>query len=374
MRLIYHSDGVMCIVTCLMHIAAAFNKPCVVVAGGREPWWWEGYTQENRLFNLRHGMPGWNPPANDNYVEHRYLHTLGQLPCCMNKGCWKTKIEPNRDSCQAPSIVGGRRIPRCMELITAEHVVRAVESYYSKQPFSNLIEVPKGVAAPVVLPPPPIAAMPVLTEPVPDIPTPEPILAGVRVCLYLADNFSPLTYLQLLKERWTGNGELMVLSRHISHELEDWCLKSKASLAKCDDRAAAMARVMYLNDQKWTVWLEYPWLPKSKDIWDQLMRRAGGRRCAMGIVYWHRLTTDMVSVFRQMPWNKNVAFMSMGLVHGAYRTFYPGAGFWMLPTAFLQDIKFAQWAKHPMVEVALGEALHQSAVPLNEVGTMVLHP
>jgi ADP-heptose:LPS heptosyltransferase len=39
MRLIYHAEGVICPITCIMHIAAAFNKPCVVVAGGREHWW-----------------------------------------------------------------------------------------------------------------------------------------------------------------------------------------------------------------------------------------------------------------------------------------------------------------------------------------------
>jgi len=373
MRLIYHSDGVMCVVTCLMHIAAAFNRPCVVVAGGREPWWWEGYTQENRLFNMRHGIPGWNPPANDDYVEHRYLHTLNQLPCCMNKGCWKTKIEPNRDSCQMPSVVGSRRIPRCMELITSDHVIRAVESYYNKQPFKNLVEV---TATPRAIPP---AVVEIRVQPEPmvlqsvEVPLPEPILTGIRVCLYLGQVISPLTYLRLFKERRGSDGELMVLSTHTSPELENWCLSERASLIRCEDRAAAMANMMRGNEQKWTAWLEYPWLPKSKSIWEQLLRKAGGKRCAMGLVYWRRITQDMTATFRRTPWNKNVEFAPMTLVHGSYRAFHPGPGFWLAPTPFLQDIKFEQWAKSTDPEVALGEALHQHAVPLYEVGTLVLH-
>ena len=51
MRLTYHAQGMLCPVTALMHLAAAAemkggwpkNRPCVVVAGGREPMQWEAY-------------------------------------------------------------------------------------------------------------------------------------------------------------------------------------------------------------------------------------------------------------------------------------------------------------------------------------------
>ncbi|MGH7967357.1 MAG: glycosyltransferase family 9 protein, partial [Limisphaerales bacterium] len=47
-RLVYHADGVLCPITALMHLAAAVERkgvqrdprPCVVVAGGREPVHW----------------------------------------------------------------------------------------------------------------------------------------------------------------------------------------------------------------------------------------------------------------------------------------------------------------------------------------------
>ncbi len=50
-RLVYHAQGVLCPITCLMHLAAAVEtkpdatplRPCVVIAGGREPSHWEAY-------------------------------------------------------------------------------------------------------------------------------------------------------------------------------------------------------------------------------------------------------------------------------------------------------------------------------------------
>ena len=53
-RLVYHAQGVVCPVTLLMHLAAAVpvkgeipkNRPCVVIAGGREPSQWEAYPHQ----------------------------------------------------------------------------------------------------------------------------------------------------------------------------------------------------------------------------------------------------------------------------------------------------------------------------------------
>ena len=132
MRLIYHSQGVVCIVTCLMHIAAAFNKPCVVVAGGREPDWWEAYTAENRLRNMRIGDPTWNPPANDDFIPHRYLHTMGQLDCCKNKGCWVNHPLEGDRHCRYPIERNKQTIPKCLSMITPEMVVENMDWYKSQ--------------------------------------------------------------------------------------------------------------------------------------------------------------------------------------------------------------------------------------------------
>jgi len=116
-RLVYHSQGVLTGVSALMHLAAAVevkggrpkNRPCVVVAGGREPSQWEAYP------------------------HHQYLHTNGALLCCDNGGCWKSRVRPLGDGDEADKSlcldpVGA--LPRCMDMITAEDVIRRIELYF----------------------------------------------------------------------------------------------------------------------------------------------------------------------------------------------------------------------------------------------------
>ena len=91
--LMYHAAGVLCPVTFAMHLAAAVGprprrprRPCVVVAGAREPAHWEQY-------------PG-----------HQFLHTLGSLPCCANDPCWRSRCQlvgdgdekDRREVCERP--------------------------------------------------------------------------------------------------------------------------------------------------------------------------------------------------------------------------------------------------------------------------------
>ena len=119
-RLVYHARGVLTPVTLLMHLAAAVevkggfpkNRPCVVIAGGREPPHWEAYP------------------------HHQYLHRVGSLACCDNGGCWKSRVVPlgDRDEKDRPEnlcvdVVGG--LPRCMDMIGVDEVVRAVDSYFT---------------------------------------------------------------------------------------------------------------------------------------------------------------------------------------------------------------------------------------------------
>jgi ADP-heptose:LPS heptosyltransferase len=115
-RLVHHADGVVCGVTALMHLAAAVPpnsrlgtaRPCVVIAGGREAPHWEAY-------------PG-----------HQFIHTVGVLRCCAAGGCWKSRTKPLGDGKDAPEqlCVDVRgELPACMDLITAEDVIRRIELY-----------------------------------------------------------------------------------------------------------------------------------------------------------------------------------------------------------------------------------------------------
>jgi ADP-heptose:LPS heptosyltransferase len=149
-RLMHHARGVICPVTFHMHLATAVetppsgpkNRPCVVVAGGREPAQWEAYP------------------------HHQYIHTNGALRCCEQGGCWKSRVVPLGDGDEkdeprnlcldvvhlrdralsfrraesdmvppyAESAMIGRRLedflPRCMDLITHEEVIRRIELYF----------------------------------------------------------------------------------------------------------------------------------------------------------------------------------------------------------------------------------------------------
>ena len=150
-RLMHHAQGVLCPVTLAMHLAAAvetkpgmpLNRPCVVVAGGREPSQWEAYP------------------------HHQYIHTNGALLCCDNGGCWKSRVVPLGDgdekdkpehlcvdvvhqrtpawsfrrkpSDPVPSHARPGRasrqatdyLPRCLDLIPAEEVIRRIELYFN---------------------------------------------------------------------------------------------------------------------------------------------------------------------------------------------------------------------------------------------------
>lgn len=126
-RLVYHAQGVVCPVTSLMHLAAAVetkpgmpkNRPCVVIAGGREPSQWEAYP------------------------HHQFIHTNGALFCCDNGGCWKSRTVPlgdgdDRDRSEHLCVDVLRKLPRCMSMISAAEVIRRIGTYFRGGALSYL--------------------------------------------------------------------------------------------------------------------------------------------------------------------------------------------------------------------------------------------
>ncbi len=118
-RLVYHSQGVVCPVTALMHLAAAVetkptmpkNRPGVIIAGGREPMQWEAYP------------------------HHQFIHTNGALLCCDQGGCWKSRVKPlgdgdDRDRLENLCVDVVGNLPRCMDMIAAPEVIRRIEKYF----------------------------------------------------------------------------------------------------------------------------------------------------------------------------------------------------------------------------------------------------
>ena len=116
--LMHHAEGVVTPVSLPMHLAASVetkagrpqSRPCVVVAGGREPPHWEAYP------------------------THQFIHTVGALACCEEGGCWRRRTVALGDGDEGDmpehlcvDVRGG--LPACMDLITAADVIRRVEYY-----------------------------------------------------------------------------------------------------------------------------------------------------------------------------------------------------------------------------------------------------
>jgi len=118
-RLVYHSEGVICPVTGPMHLAAAVPtktgepRPCIVLAGGREPAYWEEY-------------PG-----------HDYLSTVGKLDCCKDDGCWLARCEKANDGrswdhdslCTHGVETDYGLVPRCQSMITPSWIAGRLLSH-----------------------------------------------------------------------------------------------------------------------------------------------------------------------------------------------------------------------------------------------------
>lgn len=134
-RLVHHADGCLTGVSLLMHLAAAVPRargqsglrPCVVVAGGREPAHWEQY-------------PG-----------HAFLHTIGELPCCESGGCWRSRTVAlgddsphDRSLCSRP--VDGS--PECMRRISPADVIRAIQRQSGVDPSGSPRAYSEAYAAP----------------------------------------------------------------------------------------------------------------------------------------------------------------------------------------------------------------------------------
>lgn len=106
-NLFNNCEGSMGLVSFQMHLAAAFNKPCVVIAGAREPVHFTRY-------------PG-----------QQYLASDGCLPCTITgkqvpTACWFCKIE----RCPYHTKYGGQEVPLCSDLFSSDDVVKAIMRYY----------------------------------------------------------------------------------------------------------------------------------------------------------------------------------------------------------------------------------------------------
>lgn len=106
-NLFLNCEGSVGLVSFQMHLAAAFNKSCVVMAGAREPVWFTRY-------------PGQN-----------YMSSDGCLPCTVNGkdfpvACWYCKLE----RCNYKDEYFEHSVPRCANVFSSDDVVREIKRYY----------------------------------------------------------------------------------------------------------------------------------------------------------------------------------------------------------------------------------------------------
>ena len=120
MNIMYRADGVVTGLSYPMHLATMPMKnfpnrkrPCIVIAGGREPSVWEAYT------------------------GHQFVHVAGSMKCCANGGCWKSRVVRLNDGdckdnslCIHPVKTGsGQIIPKCMDMISAGKIISLIKMY-----------------------------------------------------------------------------------------------------------------------------------------------------------------------------------------------------------------------------------------------------
>ena len=102
-NLFYHAEGSMGLVSFQMHLAAAFDMPCIVIAGAREP---ARFTR---------------------YPRHQYLCTDGCLPCASRNACWHCDLDK---ACKNRIEEDGKRYPKCVDIIDTGDVIRAFQQFY----------------------------------------------------------------------------------------------------------------------------------------------------------------------------------------------------------------------------------------------------
>ena len=126
-RLVFNSFGV--VSPCSFPFVLAYSipphprfkrksRPCIVVAGGREPVEWQ--QAPNVMF----------------------MHTCGALPCCDYGGCWISRATPlgdgdhkDKNTCLNVVKHGDEMIPRCMQMIRPDHVAYWIQTMTEELKF-----------------------------------------------------------------------------------------------------------------------------------------------------------------------------------------------------------------------------------------------
>lgn len=393
MRLIYHSQGVICGVTCAMHMAAAFQRPCVVIAGGREAWYWEAYVRENKGLGCPERLR----------VPHKFLHTIGLLSCCAAHGCWRSKVVPlhdDRSICKMPIIRPGQAVPKCLDMITVPHVVEAVMDYVdnSYPPIRDNVTLPPPVNAPAVEPQ--LAVNHGLTQantPVTHVPGninsdifDHPTIGGrltVFVLLYGAQAYHAMhkkcinaiisTIPGGRLDLRIGSNELCGDSVKFVDKLVDEGMVTKHYRHVTNDKKYPVMREMFNDpdcpiETKWLLWFDDDSIADRHQRWCHLLMQqiiAGAdNNCHMyGAKYIWTLQTGQANWIKGRPWYRGRPFRTANGRPAANgdKILFAAGGFWALSTEAMRacDIPDAELG-HNGGDYTIGEQLYQGGFEL----------
>ena len=113
LKVFYYSKGVLTPISAPLHLAtmpmhnSSHVRPCVVIAGGRES------------------------PEFSKYPNHYWFSTIGQMPCCRDGGCWKSKTDKSQEKdckslCEYPIKIDGQCVGACMALFSPTDVAKKI--------------------------------------------------------------------------------------------------------------------------------------------------------------------------------------------------------------------------------------------------------
>ena len=89
------------------------HRPCVVISGAREPAQWQAFG------------------------THQFIHNCGILDCSARGACWKSRVVRLNDGSKQDNSIclhpvktpSGQIIPKCLDMITVDEVVRRIRLY-----------------------------------------------------------------------------------------------------------------------------------------------------------------------------------------------------------------------------------------------------
>lgn len=380
-RLIYHSEGVICGITGPMHIAAALQRPCIVTAGGREAWWWEAYVREN---------PGFSPAAAAKLLmPHQYLHTIGLLDCCQIHGCWQNKVvqlDDDKMVCKRPIVHAHQAVAGCLDMITPEHVMKAVDFYYSSNllpPIKNDRPLPPAVKLP--------AQAAITTK---EDPFDSPAVGGrLTICMtmYGGEEHFELQHRSLTSILQTiprNRRQIRIGTNALNDRTMTWLKQLEA---------AGDIQVLVVNNEnkfkyplmrelfnheapldQWVVWFDDDSIADINPRWGYDLCNALAAvpaNCAcLGKIMHSKLNPVQQAYYATRPWwkGKMLRLQTQVESENGNSVFFPVGGWWVMRTSVIRELDIPD----PMLQnnggdICIGEMLHQNGYAIAQVTDIV---